>query len=62
MEKRQVLRFLFIGSYLMFVEKVNFLQRKNVVSEFSLGEIWQAADQAHTSEVFFLHSERAEPK
>lgn len=38
----------------MFVEKVNFLQRKNVVSEFSLGEIWQAADQAHTSEVFFF--------
>lgn len=45
----------------MFVVKVNFLKRKNVVSEFSLGEIWQAADQAQTSEVF-LHSERAEPK
>lgn len=53
---------LFIDLYLVFIEKANYLKRKNVASAFSLGEPWQAADQAHTSEFLFLHSERAEPK
>jgi hypothetical protein len=47
-EKYQVWGLLFIVLYLVFIEKANCLKRKNVASAFNLGEIWQAADQAHT--------------